>query len=247
MVVYADEKELAKRINRVGFEDIMDMEYNTIFWLIHRFSSEYLVRLLCSRGENKWEMGEILSLLKKVHKEYYDQAPDYFNKQFPPDGEPRYFFHIAFDIATNSPLLPDEEENADEESPLPNPNSSPSGEAGRGLLEARIAELEKENKTLKEQVELCKNKEKGTALGLNQAQAALFGESLANTFQFNYTNKKKQLAPMLHKLFGWGQTKLETCLSTPCEREERDELANLFKELCPPLYDTIMNRGKLPQ
>ena len=251
MVVYADEKELAKRINRVGFEDIMDMEYNTIFWLIHRFTSEYLVRLLCSRGENKWEMGEILSLLKKVHKEYYDQPSADNNPldKLYQHEEPGYFFHIAFDIATNTPLLPDEEENADEESPLPNPNSSPSGEDGRRLseLEARIAELEKENEALKEQVEHFRNMEKGTALGLNQAQAALFGLSLANTFEFQYTNKKKQLAPLLHKLFGWGQTKLKTCLSTPCEKEERDELANLFKELCPPLYDTIMKWGELPQ
>ena len=71
--------------------------------------------------------------------------------------------------------------------------------------------------------------------------------ALANTFDFNYTNKKEELAPMLHKLFGWGQAKLKTCLSTPCDKAERDELANLFKELCPPLYKTIMNWGELPQ
>lgn len=120
-------------------------------------------------------------------------------------------------------------------------------ELGLSKLKSRIAELEEENEALKEQVEHYRNMEKGTALGLNQAQAALFGESLANTFGFQYTNKKKQLAPMLHKLFGWGQTKLETCLSTPCDKEKRDELANLFKELCPPLYETIMRWGKLPQ
>ncbi len=114
-------------------------------------------------------------------------------------------------------------------------------------LESRIAELEAELEKLREQVEHFRNKEKGTALGLNQGQAALFGLALANTFDFNYTNKKEELAPMLHKLFGWGQAKLKTCLSTPCDKAERDELANLFKELCPPLYKTIMNRGELPQ
>ena len=158
MVVYADEKELAKRINRVGFEDIMDMEYNTIFWLIHRFTSEYLVRLLCSRGENKWEMGEILSLLKKVHKEYYDQPSADNNPldKLYQHEEPEYFFHIAFDIETNYPLLPDEE------SPLP---TSPEGEElglGMGLLETRIAELEKENEALRQQLapeEHCEEEE----------------------------------------------------------------------------------------
>ena len=33
-------------------------------------------------------------------------------------------------------------------------------------------------------------------------------------------------------------------MSTPCDAEERDELANLFKDICPKLYDTIMHWGK---
>ncbi len=103
-------------------------------------------------------------------------------------------------------------------------------------LKTRIAELE-------EQVEIFHQKEKGLASGINQAQVALFGLSLANTFHFNYTNKKEELAPMLHKLFGFGEAKIANYLSTPCSNEERDELANLFKDLCPPLYATIMERG----
>ena len=103
-------------------------------------------------------------------------------------------------------------------------------------LKTRIAELE-------EQIEHYHNMEKGLAVGINQAQVALFGLSLANTFHFNYTNKKKELAPMLHKLFGFGEAKIANYLSTPCSNEERDELANLFKDLCPPLYATIMERG----
>lgn len=132
----------------------------------------------------------------------------------------------------------------------PNVAKSPKMEAtedGDAKLQTRIAELEAELEELREQVEHFRNKEKGTALGLNQGQAALFGLALANTFDFNYTNKKEELAPMLHKLFGWGQAKLKSCLSTPCDKAERDELANLFKELCPPLYETIMNWGELPQ
>jgi len=141
-----------------------------------------------------------------------------------------YFEDIAYDIATNQPMLSIDDE--DEEKPQ---------------QECPPAELQAELEELREQVEHFRNKEKGTALGLNQAQAALFGLALANTFDFNYTNKKEELAPMLHKLFGWGQAKLKSCLSSPCDKAERDELANLFKELCPPLYKTIMNWGELPQ
>ena len=173
-----DDKEMARRINRVGFEDIMDMEYHHIFWLVHNFSSVYLVRLLCSRGENKWERGCILSKLKNVYNKYRDKYPDYFNK-ISPFGEAGYFSDIDFDIETNSPLLPDEEENADEESPLPNPNSSPSGEAGRGLLEACIAQLERENEALKQQIEELQSQPQ-----TSEVQQASTNEALVELFSY---------------------------------------------------------------
>lgn len=236
-------KETRKRIERMSTQDIIDMPHHYLLRLTHDFSDEGILRLIVSRGENKEEKDYILTSLNQTYEWWLrgfdgNDAEFYFGiLGYPTDKMPHYD-DIDFDIATNTPLLPDEE------SPLP---ASTEGEELAAELQSRIAELEKENEALKEQVELCKNKEKGIALGLNQAQAALLGLSLANTFEFKYTNKKKQLAPLLHKLFGWGQTKLETCLSTPCEKEERDELANLFKELCPPLYATIMNWGELPQ
>lgn len=113
------------------------------------------------------------------------------------------------------------------------------------LLE-RIARLESELEEKGEQIEMVMNKEKGISLGINQAQTALFGLSLANVFGFNYSNKKNDLAPVLHKLFGWGEAKIKFYLSTPCTNVERDELAELFKDLCPRLSATIMNRGELP-
>ena len=112
------------------------------------------------------------------------------------------------------------------------------------LEENRKLKSEIEDKN--EQIEMVLRKMKGISLGINQAQAALFGLSLANTFGFKYKNKKKDLAPMLHSLFGWGEAKIAAYLSTPCDNNERDELANLFKDLCPELYATIMNRGELP-
>ena len=106
-------------------------------------------------------------------------------------------------------------------------------------LQTRIAELE-------EQVEHYHNMEKGIALGLNQGQSSLLVKSMAKTFGFTYTNMKKDLAPLAHGMFGWGESKLAKYMSTPCEKNERDELANLFKDVCPQLYSTIMNWGELP-
>ncbi len=109
-----------------------------------------------------------------------------------------------------------------------------------------INKLKQENEELKGQIDMVRNREKGISLGINQAQTALFGLSLANILGFNYTNKKKELAPVLHKIFGWGEAKIAAYLSTPCDNDERDCLAALFKDLSPELYATIMNRGELP-
>lgn len=113
-------------------------------------------------------------------------------------------------------------------------------------LREYITQLKSELEEKNEQIQMVANKEKGISLGINQAQTALLGLSLANAFGFVYSNKKKELAPLLHSLFGWGEAKIATYLSFPCENNERDELANLFKDLSPRLYATIMNRGELP-
>ena len=63
------------------------------------------------------------------------------------EEKPWYFYDIEFDIETNTPLLPDEN------SPLPASTEGEELGLGVGLLEARIAELEKENETLKQQIE----------------------------------------------------------------------------------------------
>ena len=114
-------------------------------------------------------------------------------------------------------------------------------------IKEKNAKLEEERNELQEQVDHFHAMERGTALGLNQRQAALFGLSLARTYNFQFTNMKKDLAPMLHGLFGWGESKLAVCLSTPCEKEEQEELANLFKDLSPDLYNTILKRGEPQQ
>ena len=103
---------------------------------------------------------------------------------------------------------------------------------------AKIEELE-------ERVTQYHHMQKGTALGLNQGQSGLFVKSLANTFGFIYTNQKQDLAPLAHQLFGWGTAKIAKGMSE-CDKEDRNKLAELFKVICPPLHDTILNNGERP-
>ncbi len=230
----AEGQEALRRLQDMDKSDILHMDSHLLWKLAGGFRNPNLVRLIVDKGQDKYWREEIFLKLKNAYQFEYSRL-DFSEKIYMRDlgndcGSAWYFEDIAYDIATNQPMLSIDDE--DEEKPQ---------------QECPPTELQAELEELREQVEHFRNKEKGTALGLNQGQAALFGLALANTFDFNYTNKKEELAPMLHKLFGWGQAKLKSCLSTPCDKAERDELAYLFKELCPPLYKTIMNWGELPQ
>lgn len=244
------DEQLIKRISKMSISLFEGISAVNLAKLTRNFTEEYIRRVIAKSPYNYGQK----SLIKIIREKYIEwkKETDIIYNILPSQGweYPEYMEDLYFRIDCGEYIEAEECTMIGSWDDAPSAHSSDAtAELNSRIaeLESRIAQLEKENETLKEQVEQYRNMEKGIALGLNQAQAALFGESLANTFQFNYTNKKKQLAPLLHKLFGWGQSKLETCLSTPCEKEERDELANLFKELCPPLYDTIMNWGELPQ
>ena len=77
---------------------------------------------------------------------------------------------------------------------------------------------------------------------------------LAPKLGIEFTNKK-DLAPMLSKLFGWGQNSLEKQMSHYLSKEEELELADIFGELSPELAkyicadweDTQSQEGEAPQ
>lgn len=144
-------RQMRKRIKRMHTSDIIECSFDIQCMLTCTFEPS-LIRLMVSRGEDKREKEMILEDLKSTYEWWLrgltgNERHFYINIMgYPPDKLPDYD-EISLDIATYEPLLPDEE------SPLPNPNSSPSGEAGMGLLEARIAELEKENEALRQQIE----------------------------------------------------------------------------------------------
>lgn len=227
------EKDALKRLERMSITDICDMPPKPLWKLACGFWNPYVVRMIVAKAERMNWRRIIFDNLQKAYRTGFIALPLHDQWEYEDNGynslSAPYFEDIEYDIATNQPLVPQEED----EEEAPQATETPD------KIKAELEEL-------REQVGQFRKKEKGTALGLNQGQAALFGLAMANTFGFNYTNKKKELAPMLHKLFGWGEAKLAIYLSTPCDKEERDELANLFKDLCPPLYATIMNWGELP-
>lgn len=225
-------KEALKIIEESSLEQLLNLTSDNLFTLTNEFSNEEAVRAIIAKGTTLEEQKYAFGMLGSV---YYSQTlRDWGSLQYMRD------IHVCLNLGRMITAPCSDESIGAPLKPAPAAPDSPQQKCPSANPKAELEEL-------REQVEHFRNKEKGTALGLNQGQAALFGLALANTFHFNYTNKKEELAPMLHKLFGWGQTKLKGCLSTPCDKAERDELANLFKDLCPPLYDTIMNWGELPQ
>lgn len=203
---------------------------------------ESLIRELIYQGKSNASQRIIVARIMEAFDKYY-------NSLFLVD-RPNFLDYILLDLECGMVLTDTGVKNENDTRVVVEENKIPVAPQENSH---NIEKLEKENEELKaqiadleEQLAEVKNKEKGISLGINQAQAALFGLSLANAFEFSYSNKKKELAPMLHDLFGWGQAKLASYLSTPCEKEEKEELANIFKDLCPRLYKTIMNKGVLP-
>ena len=84
--------------------------------------------------------------------------------------------------------------------------------------------------------------------GINRLKTAHLGMKLAPKLGIEYTNKK-DLAPMLSKLFGWGQNSLEKQMSHFLPDEEELELADIFGELSPKLAKFICKnwKGTQPQ
>lgn len=112
-----------------------------------------------------------------------------------------------------------------------------------------IAERDKLADELKAYMERNQNRR-----GINRLKTAHLGIKLAPKLGIEFTNKK-DLAPMLSKLFGWGQNSLEKQMSHYLSKEEELELANIFGELSPELAkyicadweNTQSQEGEAPQ
>ena len=205
-------RDMRKRIKRMHISDILECSYDIKCLLTCTFEPS-LIRLMVSRGEDKREKEIILEDLKNTYEWWLrgltgNERNFYIDIMgYPPDKLPDYD-EISLDIATYEPLLSDEEENADDNSPLSNPNSSPLGEAERGLLEARIAELEKENEALRQQLapeEHCEEEEHCPEEGVlrNKVSFECFLQLLEQAgCDLNNTGNKTRAGALWHMMTG---------------------------------------------
>ena len=103
------------------------------------------------------------------------------------------------------------------------------------LDEARrtIKELQEEADHWKDELAAYKERNQNRG-GINRLQTAYFGLIVAPMLGINVTNKK-ELAPMLSKLFGWGQRSMEQHLCKYVSKEDEMEVAKIFGDLSPEL------------
>lgn len=122
-------------------------------------------------------------------------------------------------------------------------NADNEAEQLREELAKVMAERDKLADELKAYMERNQNRR-----GINRLKTAHLGIKLAPKLGIVFTNKK-DLAPMLSKLFGWGQNSLEKQMSQILPDEEELELAEIFGELSPELAKYICKywEGILPQ
>jgi hypothetical protein len=113
-------------------------------------------------------------------------------------------------------------------------------------LQSELKKVQEEKQTaetaLKEYMERNQNRR-----GINGHLVALLGLKLAPKLGISFSNKK-QLAPVLSNLFGWGRRKLEQELSKNTSYDDDLALAQIFAELSPELAKFICPKwqGTLP-
>ena len=82
-----------------------------------------------------------------------------------------------------------------------------------------------------------KDKREGIQIGLTREQWVIFGKYLAEKLELKYTNKK-QLAPILHALSGWGEKSLSNLMSAYMSEEDEKYVASIFG-----LYSSDVAKG----
>ncbi len=100
--------------------------------------------------------------------------------------------------------------------------------------ENTLKEAQAKNRQLEETIKNYQEKQKG----LNPEQAALFGHALAEFCSsdkfcaFATKRKRNDLAPMVHRLFGWGSASVYNKM-TAYQKNDREAVASVFDEIWP--------------
>lgn len=111
--------------------------------------------------------------------------------------------------------------------------------------------LTAENKELRETIMeyqgrvrlMGKHKEKrgGIQLGLTPEQCIVFGKYMAKKFGFDFSNQK-ELAPILHALFGWGTKSLSNKMSCYTKEDDDNYVASIFGQISPETAKSISRK-----
>ena len=168
----------------------------------------------------------------------------YFNSGLKWENGTPHQSEIVFDGSINNASLPQElnDEKIDDDI-----WSTKKFEAELDRYERSIKNLLTEVEKWKADAERCKGeleayKERAqNRAGINRLQTAHLGMKLAPKLGINVSNKK-DLAPVLSKLFGWGQRSLEQQMCKLLPDEEEMELANIFGDLSPALAKEICKK-----
>ena len=170
------DEQLIKRISEMSVSIFCGIDGINLAKLTKNFKEEFVRRIIV---KSPYASGQ-KSLIKTIREKYIEwkRETDITYKMFPsPFGGreylyPKYMEDLYFRIDCGEII---EAEEFTMISSWDDANSS--GEAGRGLLEARIAELEKENEALKQQIEELQSQPP-----ISEVQQASTNEALVELF-----------------------------------------------------------------
>lgn len=216
--------ELLHRINTLKYETIKGMSPDGLSRLTSEFHEPLVNALICKVTTNELQR-ELFRFIKNSYEQwmmlYYpfwktiignsNKYPDYMNDM-------QLDIECGMVISKKGSYFPPitVQDNGEQKDSTTNASS-----------ESKIKELE-------EELESYKEKKKG----IDQHLTAVLGLKFVEILGINYDNKK-QLAPVLSQLFGWGKRKLEQELCTVIREEDELKLANIFGELSPELAKKI--------
>lgn len=170
------DEQLIKRISEMSVSIFGGIDGINLAKLTKNFKEEFVRRIIVKSPSASGQK----SLIKTIREKYIEwkRETDITYKMFPsPFGGreylyPKYMEDLYFRIDCGEII---EAEEFTMISSWDDANSS--GEAGRGLLEARIAELEKENEALKQQIEELQSQPQ-----TSEVQQASTNEALVELF-----------------------------------------------------------------
>lgn len=261
--------KLLDRICLLDIKTIRGMSPDVLARLTDGFQ-EPLVRAMLMRSEKNKEQREIIKLIKAAYKVWKEERDPLYGAFPSYKVYPDFMERIQTDIECGWIVTPDGDIPAPKEDsdvsvfPYVSPakfytsvikkamieaQGNSGGEeknsfdaADRLLMEVEMANLRKQLDEANKTIEKLREELTTGRGGINQHLTAVLGLKFVGILNITYTNKKKQIAPVLNKLFGWGKRKLEQELCSVISIEDELELASIFGDLSPEIAKQICSQ-----